>query len=286
MKRVLLWALAILAIPALAFAYTLVGYPKFQAFDSNGVPLAGGKLYTYQPGSGTSKAVYQYSTGTAHTNPVILDSRGEATIFFNGSYKLVLKDADDALIWTLDNFQGTGVEYDTTSSVSGYIAISAQSGTSEVRFIPELSGASIVAASIPSTKLVDPVEAGVSTAQTVTGKTYYTDMSTSATISGQTLYGGAVGNWGSTSEVTATLPSAAQGMAVFFALTQGQVNGSSLFVVVNSGDNVIGVTSAFSAGNSVMQLSGTTMGTFLQLEAWRDNWWYATGVIGLRYRNK
>jgi hypothetical protein len=51
------------------------------------------------------QATYADSSGAAaNTNPIILDSRGEANVWLGGAiYKFVLKDADDALIWTVDN---------------------------------------------------------------------------------------------------------------------------------------------------------------------------------------
>lgn len=84
-------------------------YPKFQAFDSNGAPLSGGKLYSYENGTTTNKNTYTDSTGTvANTNPVILDSRGEADVWLDGTYTLVLKDSADVQIWSVDNVVGTG----------------------------------------------------------------------------------------------------------------------------------------------------------------------------------
>jgi hypothetical protein len=78
--------------------------PKFQAFDSAGDPLAGGLLYTYDAGTTTPKTTWADSGEvTPSANPIILDSRGEATIYGNGSYKFVLKDSADATIWTVDN---------------------------------------------------------------------------------------------------------------------------------------------------------------------------------------
>jgi len=77
---------------------------KQQFFDANGDPLASGKVYAYAAGTNTPKDTYtSYTGGTANANPVILDSRGEATIFFDGAYKIVLKDSADATIWTVDN---------------------------------------------------------------------------------------------------------------------------------------------------------------------------------------
>ena len=81
--------------------------PKFQAFDANGDPLSGGLVYTYSAGTDTLKTTYSdYDASTANANPVVLNSRGEADIYVQGSYKIVLKDSAGATIWTLDNVQG------------------------------------------------------------------------------------------------------------------------------------------------------------------------------------
>jgi len=76
-----------------------------QFFAADGTPLVGGKLYTYAAGTTTPSATYTDSTGaSANTNPIILDSRGEANVWLSGSlYKFELKDSVDALIWTVDN---------------------------------------------------------------------------------------------------------------------------------------------------------------------------------------
>ncbi len=79
---------------------------KQQFFSDAGVPLVGGKVYTYAAGTTTPLATFQDSTGTvSNTNPIILDSRGEANIWLSPSlaYKFILKDANDAPIWTVDN---------------------------------------------------------------------------------------------------------------------------------------------------------------------------------------
>lgn len=93
---------------------SLMPMPKqaFHAVDNSGryVPLVGGKVYTYVGGTvSTPKATYTDSTGaTEQANPVILDARGEASIWLGaGAYKIVLKDADDATIWTVDGVSGS-----------------------------------------------------------------------------------------------------------------------------------------------------------------------------------
>ena len=85
----------------------LLHYPKFQAFDDDGNPLSGGKLYTYKAGTTTNKATYSDKNLTsANANPVVLDSRGEAQVYFAGQIKLVLKTSADAEVWTEDEIDG------------------------------------------------------------------------------------------------------------------------------------------------------------------------------------
>lgn len=87
---------------------TLSPSPKQQFFDANGAPLAGGKLYSYTAGTTSPLATYVNQAGvTANTNPIILDSRGEASVWLAAtSYKLRLTTADDVDIWTVDNIAG------------------------------------------------------------------------------------------------------------------------------------------------------------------------------------
>lgn len=103
-------------------AVTLSPSPKMQFFTAAGVPLVGGKLYTYASGTTVPAATYTDSTGNfANANPIILDSRGEASVWFGPSrYTLVLKDADDNLIWTADGVNTVqGVQSPVTTATAG-----------------------------------------------------------------------------------------------------------------------------------------------------------------------
>lgn len=108
--------------------------PKIQFFADDGTPLVGGKLYTYAAGSTTPLATYtSYEGISANTNPVILDSRGEANVWLTGVlYKLALYDADDALIWTVDNISSVnnGIFNGPVSGTTGTFsrALTAASG--------------------------------------------------------------------------------------------------------------------------------------------------------------
>jgi hypothetical protein len=97
-----------------------VGGAAAQFFTNNGVPLTGGKLYTYAAGTTTPQATYTSSSGvTAHTNPIILDSAGRVPggeIWLAApSYKFILNTSTDVLIATYDNIRGFG-----STSVTNY----------------------------------------------------------------------------------------------------------------------------------------------------------------------
>lgn len=77
--------------------------PVFRALDADGKPLVGGKVYTYESGTDTPLDVYEDDTGdNPYNQPVVLDSNGEAVIYFGpDSYRINVTDADDV---QLDNY--------------------------------------------------------------------------------------------------------------------------------------------------------------------------------------
>lgn len=107
-------------------AVTLTPSPKMQFFTAAGIPLVGGKLFTYASGTTVPLATYTDDTGNfANANPIILDSRGEAGVWLGPArYTFVLKDADDNLIWTVDGV-GTvqGVQNPPTIAASGQTVV-------------------------------------------------------------------------------------------------------------------------------------------------------------------
>lgn len=105
--------------------------PRLQFFDANGNPLAGGKLYTYVAGTTTPVVTYTDNTGTAtNTNPIILDSRGEANIWLdNSNYKFKLTNAADVQVWIVDNISGLNGE-----ALKALLASSA--GASMIGYLP------------------------------------------------------------------------------------------------------------------------------------------------------
>ena len=95
----------------------------FQFFTTTGLPLAGGKIYTYQAGSSTPLATYTDNTATvANANPIILGTDGrpanEIWLTYGYNYKFILKTADEVTIQTYDNLYGIiGVQPTTGATI-------------------------------------------------------------------------------------------------------------------------------------------------------------------------
>ena len=93
-----------------------------QFFNNDGVPLAGGLIYTYAAGTNTPAATYTTGAGNvAHSNPIVLDSAGrvpsgEIWLTDSLAYKFVIKDASMALIGTYDNLVGINSNFVNYSS--------------------------------------------------------------------------------------------------------------------------------------------------------------------------
>jgi hypothetical protein len=92
---------------------SLTPTPKQQIYGSDGNPLVGGKIYTYLAGTTTPLATYTDAGGlTANTNPIILNSLGQANIWLapSSSYKFSVFTSADVLLYTVDNI-ATPIDY-------------------------------------------------------------------------------------------------------------------------------------------------------------------------------
>ena len=73
---------------------------KQQFIDSNGNPLASGKVYYYIPSTTTFKNTYQDDALTIlNTNPIQLDANGQCIAYGDGSYRQQVYDVNNNLIW-------------------------------------------------------------------------------------------------------------------------------------------------------------------------------------------
>lgn len=81
-------------------SYGILPNGKQQFIDSNGNPLAGGKVYYYIPSTTTFKNTYQDDAGSSlNTNPVVLDASGQCIAYGTGSYRQQVFDVNGNLIW-------------------------------------------------------------------------------------------------------------------------------------------------------------------------------------------
>lgn len=97
-----------------------VPMPFLTALDTNGDPVSGAKAYFYEAGTTTPLDTYSDSAlSTPNANPVIADSAGRFGDIFvaTDDYKLVLKDADDVTIKTIDDISITDPSNPTLTNI-------------------------------------------------------------------------------------------------------------------------------------------------------------------------
>lgn len=125
---------------------TLLPQGRQRYYDNDGLPLAGGKVYTYAAGTSTPQAAYTDADGTVpHTNPIILDAKGEAVIYWAGNYKVNITDSADIQItgWPVDNIRSDPLGVSgALAALNAFIALLLTSvGASLVGFIQAGAGA-------------------------------------------------------------------------------------------------------------------------------------------------
>ena len=87
------------------FAADLYPAPLFRWTEDGGDPATDRKVKTFEPGTSTLKSTYTDRTQeTANDNPVILDFRGEAAIYFSGVYDIEVLNSADVTQKTIANF--------------------------------------------------------------------------------------------------------------------------------------------------------------------------------------
>lgn len=78
---------------------------RHRYFTAAGLPLAGGKIWSYAAGTTTPLPTFtDRSETTQNANPLILDANGEGQMWLSSSaYKFVLMDSSDVVQWTVDS---------------------------------------------------------------------------------------------------------------------------------------------------------------------------------------
>jgi hypothetical protein len=97
------------------FPGALLPWIPGQFFDLEGVPLAGGSVQFYITGTTTPKDTYSQADRdpmSVHTNPVVLDADGRATIFLtSGGYDAIVYDSEDVELYTVEGFEDLALTF-------------------------------------------------------------------------------------------------------------------------------------------------------------------------------
>lgn len=131
MKRIFRLILVIALLLSVVDSYGAVGFfavPKVRIWNSTGTALLTQGYLVFCP-IGTSCGCTSYTAGaitytdstgvTPNTNPVYLDSQGQASIWYSGTYKVTACDRFGNLQWSLDNVPS--VTLFSSSGVSEYL---------------------------------------------------------------------------------------------------------------------------------------------------------------------
>lgn len=95
----------------------------------NGAVLAGGFVFTYIPATTTPKLTWQDSAlSVPNTNPIQLDSNGQARIWGQGTYRQIVIDANSNLVW--DQITTSPGSLNGTACATGHVVTWASGGTS------------------------------------------------------------------------------------------------------------------------------------------------------------
>jgi len=199
---------------------TIAPQPKLQFFDANGDPLVGGRLYSYIAGTTTPQATYTDESGsTTNTNPVILDSRGEASVWFGaGTYKLALKTAADVDVWTVDNIGSDISVADLATGIQTWLG-TPTSANLRAAMVDETGTGALVFANAPT--LVTPAVDVITEATPGVGVTIDGVLLKDSDVSAQDVTGSATVN---APVVNATGTSSSAGVVRLFEDTDNGTN--------------------------------------------------------------
>lgn len=127
--KALLVAVAIGLTSGLASAQSLLPNAQQTFFGPNGTPLAVGFVFTYVPNTTTPKMTWQdQGLAVPNSNPIVLDSNGQARIWGSGSYRQVVLDANSNLVW--DQITSSAGSLSGTACTTGHLVSWAASGAS------------------------------------------------------------------------------------------------------------------------------------------------------------
>lgn len=127
-------------------ATSLMPTGRQRYFTNGGAVASKHKLYTYAAGTNTPKATFTDAAGTIpHANPIELDLKGEALIYWSGAYKVDLKAPDGTQItgYPVDNYLSFDSAINnavTTADQALRAALLATSGSAMIGYLDSSPG--------------------------------------------------------------------------------------------------------------------------------------------------
>ena len=272
MRKLLLFFL--LAAPAYGqVSVSLSPEPKLQFLSNNGVPLAGGCVFSYSAGTSSPQATYTDSTGlTVNNNPLILDAGGRGSIWLTSQgYKLVLFSAGGVncatgtQIWSIDGITGQLGLLSLANTWSGV-----QTFSQPIKITPSVN--QIVLGTSPNTTTLNaPAPSGnvvlttPVTSDTLVGRAT-TDTLTNKTLTTPTINGVSVVN---DPAAYIVMPNNATGTTLNSTASEFNIAGSATAQIgsntpLATGNGAIGivVAGAGTTGSATIQQSGTASCVF------------------------
>lgn len=250
----------------MAVSLSLLGGAGAQFFTNNGVPLAGGLIYTYAAGTTTPVATYTSSSGaTPHANPIVLDSggrvaSGEIWLTTTTVYKFVLKTSAGVTIATYDNVGGSPNVADLLLAANN---LSELTNTATARTNLGLGTAATAAATSFASSGAN------SNITSLTGLTTPLTVSQGGTGNATlTVNAAVVGGATSTSAVSAVRPG--QLGNVLTSTAGSTVNATALVAGTEYSVLSLGTTNFTTVGATSTSLTGSIAGTVLTVTAGTD----------------
>lgn len=233
---------------------------KIQQFDDNGDPAVGYKLYTYETGTTTNKATYTDAAGTTpNTNPIVLDARGEATVFLTAGeqYRFVLKTAADVTKWTQDGVSATTVTAGNGIVVTnGSVAIAASVAGAG---LTHAAGVLAVGAGTGITVNADDIAIDEATAAQAYSLSNTADVLTTRRMR-DVFYAAIIGNAATTPDFTSRSDNATSWTVV--RNSAGNYTITHNLALSGSGNNMVIIPISINAGGQEIEQTARTANTF------------------------
>jgi hypothetical protein len=125
-------------------------FPALSGLRFDGAALALGLVYFYEPGTTTDRAVYiNRNKSSTAANPYTLDANGQAEIFLDGVYDILVKTAAGVTKATWEGYEGSSTDsalnvLEEVSTADGDVVKTLPTTTSIAQYAKSTADANVV----------------------------------------------------------------------------------------------------------------------------------------------